>query len=467
MKQVFQKETFLSAPPEAVFAFHEHPEAFRILSPPSFNVDVRSTASTLRPSEDIVRFNTNVMGLSFPFAMVHTVYRPPGLFVDEQLIGFFSYWKHEHRFLRGGWREDPATLLRDRIEYSHPLLIAGNFVVKGRLGGLFEFRHDATRRELAEAMRGGPTTGRVVVTGATGLIGRRLVEVLVDKGIEVTALVRSPERSRSLFDDSVTTARWDFTKPEKGNWRDHIDGADAVVHLAGTPLFAKRWTPDFKKEMEESRTLSTRQLVEAISAAKQRPKVLINASAQGIYGVDPERLVREGSAFGDDILSRICIAWEKEARAVEAAGVRSVQARIGIVLSPESGALKEMLPFFKLGFGGVLGSPSPWINWIHLEDCVRMLLMALLDESLEGPLNVVSPHPVPNKTFAHTLARVLRRPCLARYPEALMRLVMGEAGSYSSGGPRVTADLAEEHGYEFFYDELEPALRNLLCRPAP
>jgi uncharacterized protein (TIGR01777 family) len=194
---------------------------------------------------------------------------------------------------------------------------------------------------------------------------------------------------------------------------------------------------------------------------------LVSASAQGIYGRDPERLVDEASPEGDDLLARLCVAWEQEARVAEDVGIRAVQVRIGIVLSPESGALREMLLPFKLGLGGVLGHPHPWINWIHLEDCVRILLMAVLDESMLGPINAVAPHPVTNKIFAHTLARVLRRPCLLRYPPFLMRALIGEAGDYSSGGPRVRADLVQEGGYEFFFQELEPALRSLLGRPAP
>jgi uncharacterized protein (TIGR01777 family) len=462
---VFQKDSFLSAPPEAVFELHERPDAFRMLTPPSSSVDVVSTATTLRPSEEVVRFDARVLGLSFPFAMVHTVYRKPELFVDEQLRGFFDTWRHDHRFVRGGFRDDPATMLSDRIAYSHPLLYAGNFVVRRRLAGLFAFRHDATRGGLADVIRAGPRPDHVVVTGATGLIGRRLVEILVEKGSRVTALVRSPERARAILGEGVDAVRWDFSRPDEREWTSSLEGADAVVHLAGTPLFAHRWTPAFKREMEESRTLSTRGLVEAIAASRSKPKVLVTASAVGYYGTDPRRLADEKTDPADDLLARLCVAWEKEARAVEAEGIRSVQVRTGVVLSPRSGALKEMLLPFRLGAGGVLGAPDRWINWVHLEDVARILLMAILDEPMRGPVNAVSPHPVSNKTLAHTLARVLRRPCLLRYPEAVLKLLIGEAGAYTSGGARVLSDHVRARGYEFFFDDLETALRSLLGRP--
>jgi uncharacterized protein (TIGR01777 family) len=175
--------------------------------------------------------------------------------------------------------------------------------------------------------------------------------------------------------------------------------------------------------------------------------------------------VTESSPAGGDLLADICTAWEAEARAVERAGVRSVQVRTGVVLSPASGALKEMLPLFRLGLGGVLGRPTPWMNWIHLEDVARIFVMALDDGELSGPLNAVAPHPVINRTLANTLGHVLRRPSLMRYPEALLRVGIGEAARYAAGGPRVLADRVQELGYTFFFPELELALRHLLRRP--
>jgi hypothetical protein len=471
MRQVFVKESILSAPPEAVFGFHELPDAFERLTPAGSAVEVRSAATTLRPSTEVVRFTKRLLAIPFDFEMVHTVYRPPGLFVDEQLRGPFSYWRHEHSFVGGGWAGDPATLLRDRITFAHPLLVPGNFAVKLPLARLFEQRHEITRRALRETMAARRTSAprTIAVTGGTGLIGRRIAEILAEKGERVVLLVRDVERARRLLGDDApyAFARWDFTatRPDEGEWRAAVAEADGVIHLAGTPLFARRWSPEFKREMKESRVASTRQIVDAIAASERPPEVFVCASAVGVYGIDPAGLVSESSPPGTDLLADICTAWEAEARAVERAGVRSVQIRTGVVLDTRAGALREMLPLFRLGLGGVLGRPTPWINWVHLEDVARIFVMALDSPDVAGPLNAVAPHPVINRTLAHTVSEVLRRPCLMRYPEALLRIGIGEAARYAAGGPRVLADRAQELGYCFFYPELEPALRSLLRRP--
>ena len=466
MRRKFLKQSFLSLPPEAVFEFHERPDAFELLTPPKFAAEVQSTASTLRPSQDIVRFIKRMMGIPFKFAMVHTVYEKPTLFVDEQLQGPFSTWKHEHRFIRGGWSHDPATLLQDEITYAHPLLFAGNFAVAWPLSQLFEERHQITRRELAGAMKRRASAPRtVVITGGTGLIGGRIAEILLERGDRVVLFVRNLAKAKTRFGDEVEAVEWDFQHPDRGDWKSSLSEADAVIHLAGTPLFASRWTPEFKREMKESRTQSTRQLVESIAASDHKPGVFLCASAVGIYGLDPEQLASEDSPHGDDLLADICEAWEEEARAVEEAGVRSAQMRIGVVVDHSSGALKEMLPLFRFGGGGVLGAPDSWINWVHLEDAARIFLMALDNDQVSGPLNVVAPRPATNKIFAHTLAYVLKRPCLMRYPERLIKIAIGEAAEYASGGARVTADKVRELDYEFFFSDLEVALRSLLRRP--
>ena len=308
-------------------------------------------------------------------------------------------------------------------------------------------------------------TLRVVLTGATGLIGRRISAILVETGARVAALCRSPERAARVLGNEVTLEPWDFARPQRGHWRERLGDADAVIHLAGTPLFSHRWSPEFKQEMERSRVESTRQLVEAMGQARQRPSCFVSASAVGIYGLDPELEADEQTPPAEDMLARLCGAWEAEALQAEALGIRTALVRTGIVLSTESGALKEMLPLFRLGLGGVLGERRPWVSWVHLEDAARLYLMALLHPQARGPINAVAPNPVRNELLAQTVAKVLRRPCALRYPTALMRLGIGEAADFASGGPRVHCRRAEALGYEFRFPELEPAIRNLLGRP--
>ncbi len=470
MRAQFVKESFFSASQKDLFQFHERKDAFALLTPPNHNIDVLSQASTLRPSEDVVRFVASFLFLKFQFEMIHTVYKPDVLFIDEQKKGLFSSWQHRHRFISGGWINDPAVMLQDHIEYTHLLVPFLRPFVNHRMEGLFRHRHLITAKELKQGSaesKKAALPGHVVITGATGLIGRRITQILVEKGISVTALVRNVEKGKKVLGSDVNCVYWDFNRPEQGDWRAWLNNAAGVIHLAGTPLFQQRWTPAFKEEMEKSRVLSTRQLVDAIKGQERRPCVFVSASALGIYGTDPGRVVTEEARPADDLLARICINWEKEAQRLEQAGVRSVQIRTGIVLSTESGALKEMLPIFRLGLGGTLGYHDHWINWIHLEDIARIFVMALLNNDLKGPYNAAAPHPVMMKDFALTLSRVLRRPCLLRFPTSILKIAIGEAGEYTSGGARVLVDSIQKEGYLFFFENLEDALRSILRRPRP
>ena len=464
MRARFTKTSFFSVTKQELFQFHERNDAFPLLTPASENIEVESTASTLAPSDEVVRFAIRFGPLRFRFENVHTIYEPFDLFVDEQQKGLFSEWRHRHRFVEAGWDGDPASMLTDEIVYAHPLLPLLNPFVKHRLGKLFEYRHRATSREV-HASGGSPANAsgaRVVVTGATGLIGRRIVQILLEKGAHVVAFARDTDKARELLGNQVTCVSWDFTRPDQGDWKRHLSEADGVIHLAGTPLFKQRWTTAFKREMEESRTLGTRQLADAIIASERKPEVFISASALGYYETDPDAVVDEDAQPADNLLARICVNWEDEARKLDAHGVRIVQVRIGIVLSTEAGALKELAPFFRAGIGGTMGHPRPYINWIHIEDTARIFTMALENRQMRGPYNAAAPNPVRNADFARSIARALKRPALMRIPVPVLKIIIGEAGEYASGGPRVLTDRIQKAGYRFFFGDLDEALSDLL-----
>ncbi len=464
MKTMFKKESFFSVPKRELFEFHERDDAFSLLTPATANIEVESVASTLAPSDDVVKFAAGFGPLKFRFENIHTEYEPYEFFVDEQQKGLFTEWRHEHRFVEAGWDRDPTSMLIDEISYAHPLLPAFNPFVRHRLGKLFEYRHLATSREVHMRPESRKETERknVVVTGATGLIGKRIVQILLEKGIHVVAFVRSVDRASKLLGDDVTCVHWDFNSPEDGDWKSHLVEADGVIHLAGTPLFKKRWNPAFKQEMEKSRTLGTRQLVDAIVASDKKPSVFVSASALGYYGTESDRVVDENSEPADDLLARICVNWESEAEKLVDHDVRAVQMRIGIVLSTESGALKELLPLFKLGMGGTMGDPNPFINWIHIEDVARMFTTALFNDEMRGPYNAAGPNPVTNADFARAIARKLKRPALMRFPTPVLKAIIGESGEYASGGPKARVSRIQDAGYRFFFNDLEEALGNLL-----
>lgn len=295
----------------------------------------------------------------------------------------------------------------------------------------------------------------VLVTGATGFIGRALVKALRARGDEVRALVRNPAAARAQL--GTDAFPWDDGKPVPA---DAIEGVDAVVHLAGEGIADKRWTAARKKRLRDSRIDGTRHVVEAIAAASPRPKVLVSGSAIGFYGDVPEGDVTEGVSAGKDFLAEVCQAWEAEARKAESLGVRVVLLRTGIVLGAGGGALAKMLLPFKLGAGGPMGSGRQWMSWIHLDDEVGLVLHALDTAGVSGPVNATAPAPARNRDFARALGRALHRPAFAPAPGFALKLLLGEmAGVVLLTGQRVLPAKAEASGYAFRHPTLEGALK--------
>ncbi len=309
---------------------------------------------------------------------------------------------------------------------------------------------------------------RVLVTGATGLIGSTLIGELLRRGDEVTVLSRDPARARerlgrhasAVGSGPLQAAPWDpLAGPPPA---DALAGRDAVVHLAGENI-AQRWTARARAAIRDSRVLGTRNLVSGLEAAEPRPRVLVSGSAVGYYGSRGEEPLDEDAPPGDDFLARVCADWEREAQAASALGLRVVQSRTGVVLDGEGGALAKMLPPFRAGVGGPVAGGRQYMPWIHPEDITGIVCSALDDERWSGPVNACSPDPVTNAEFSQVLGHVLHRPAVMPVPAFALRLLYGDMSEIITGGARVVPARALVLGYEFRYPELEPALRAALA----
>ena len=294
----------------------------------------------------------------------------------------------------------------------------------------------------------------VLISGATGLIGSALVPELEAKGHTVTRL----SRSRS----GASTIRWD---PSAGAIDGDLKGTEAVVHLAGESIAQGRWNPDKKRRILDSRVQGTRLLAEKISALVTPPKVMVSMSAVGYYGDRGDEVLTEESAPGADFLTRVCREWEAAAEPARRAGIRVVHPRLGIVLTPQGGALGTTLPIFKLGGGGKIGSGRQWWSWVALDDVVGSVLHALTDEGVEGPVNVGSPNPMTNAEYTKVLGKVLGRPTVLPLPASAARIMLGEvADALLLASQRMRPAKLEATSYAFRYPQLEGALRHLLGR---
>lgn len=293
---------------------------------------------------------------------------------------------------------------------------------------------------------------KILITGASGLIGTALQQSFAKKGYEM-----------------LLATRQETTKPNEINWDaetgfenlEKLEGIDAVVHLAGEGLSALRWTEEKKRAIRDSRVRGTRTVFEAISQLKKKPKVLVSASAIGFYGDRGDEIMTETNMEGDTFLAQTCKDWEAEARRAEDSGIRTVLIRTGIVLSKDGGALASMLTPFKLGVGGVVGSGKQWMSWISLDDIVEIYNAAIENENMRGAVNAVSPNPVTNEEFTKTLGEVLHRPTILPVPEFAVNFVLGEMGdALLIDSTRVVPKRLEEADFEFQFPDLKKALEH-------
>ncbi|OHV11507.1 TIGR01777 family oxidoreductase [Kushneria phosphatilytica] len=297
---------------------------------------------------------------------------------------------------------------------------------------------------------------RILLTGATGFVGQALCRHLHEQSHELLVVSRHPNEAAGTIGVPVT-AHGSALEFEN-------DTIDAMINLAGEPIFDKRWSEEQKQRLIDSRVEATRSLNELCQRLSTPPKVLISASAMGYYGDQGEREVTEETEPHDEFAHQLCRIWEKEALRLEEHGVRVAITRIGLVLDRDGGMLKPMLPMFRFGFGGKVGEGSQYMPWIHREDLVRAIDFLLTREDLAGAFNAGAPHPVTNETFTRTLADQLNRPALFTVPGSVIELALGEMSRLLLTGARMVPARLEAAGFTFRYPELDQALAQIVKR---
>ena len=306
----------------------------------------------------------------------------------------------------------------------------------------------------------------VLITGGSGLLGRRLTRHLLASGHQVTILSRKPEAVSGL-PAAVTIAGWDGRTA--AGWQPHADAADAIVNLAGASIkgdgfLPSRWTPKRKALILNSRVQAGQAVMEALRAAPKKPRSLLQASAVGYYGPRGAEPVTEDGAPGADFLAGVCQQWEASTHEAESLGVRRVVLRTGLPLSMQGGAMPLLVLPFRLFAGGWFGEGRQYYPWIHIDDYIAALAFLLESDKARGVFNISAPQPVPNRQFAATLGRVLRRPSWLPTPRFAMQLALGEVSTVVLDGQNAVPAALQQAGFAFKYPELEPALRDLLTK---
>lgn len=448
-------ESAMPVPASTLFAWHARPGAFERLAPPWMPMTLASFEGIRDGQRAVLRLG--VPPLTLRWVARHEGYEEGRQFRDVMERGPFPHWRHTHRMVPDG---PDASRLQDRLEYALPLnavaepLVGG--VARTQIARQFAYRHRVTRADLEAHARyeGPPLT--VAVSGSSGVIGTALRHFLTTGGHRVLRLVRRPS-------DAADAVYWN---PRTGTVdAERLAEADAVVHLAGESVFGLRWSAAKKARIYHSRVAGTRLLSEALASLRDRPRTLVSASAIGYYGHRGDAVCTEADGPGRDFLAAVCRDWEAATAPAADAGVRVVRPRIGVVLTPQGGALLLMAPAFWLGLGGTAGNSGQWMSWVTLDDVVYGLHHALTTPALEGPANLVAPNPARMDAFAQTMGRVLHRPTPLHVPASVLRAVMGEtADAFALKSIRAVPEALEGSGYAFRFPQLEGALRHVLGR---
>ncbi|NQY79866.1 MAG: TIGR01777 family protein [Candidatus Caenarcaniphilales bacterium] len=438
-----------------LYKWHNMPKALDRLIPPWEKVMVNKHPEKLENGSEVdIKLLLGPLGLRWNLE-IHDVVEGKQ-FCDSQVSGPFSKWTHKHQMQE---LNNDNSLLVESVGFKMPIFhsLGSKHFAINKLKKLFKYRFQVITNDIKRHYRYKERTNmKILVVGASGLVGSALVDFLSSGGHQVISLGRSDENEVS------------WTVPEGDNPgeiknKEKLEGLDAVVHLAGENIASKRWSDVQKQKIRDSRVKGTEFLVNELTKLENPPKTLICASAIGFYGDSEDSLFDEGSNSADDFLGRTCQEWEDATAAAKEKGIRVVNTRIGVVLDPRDGALAKMLPIFQIGGGGNLGHGKQWMSWVALDDVVGAIHHCIMNEDISGPVNLVAPEPVQNKEFTKILAKVLFRPALFPAPAFALKLALGEmADALLLSSTKVDSKILRETGYEFSYPTLESALRHML-----
>ncbi len=460
--EVFIRRMRIPAPAAEVFQWHAQPGALTRLTPPWESVEIIERSGGIENGGRVV-LRMGLGPVSRQWVAEHRDYEAGVQFRDVQISGPFAHWEHTHRVEADG---RAGCILEDRIAYALPGgrlgQILGGAWTRRKLARLFAYRQEVTRRDVLahyhnrQHMNDGGRPMKVLVSGASGLVGSALIPFLTTGGHSVTRLVRKD--GARVGDGEVAWSPVAGTIDRAG-----LEGFDAVVHLAGENIASGRWTPERKQRIRDSRVNGTQVLCEALAQCVQPPRVFVGASAIGYYGDRGDETLTEESEAGEGFLTEVCRDWEAAAAGLTDTGIRTALLRIGIVLSPAGGALKKMLLPFQLGLGGVIGPGTQYMSCIALDDLIGVIQHAISNAEVSGPINAVCPEAVTNREYTRTLGRVLGRPTLFPVPAFAARLAFGEmADTLLLASTRVEPRVLMQTGYSFRYPNLEDALRHVL-----
>jgi len=455
---IFRYKSRFEVSAKVLFDWHKRDGAIHRMIPPWQKARVITHGGIQNGQKTVIKMGIPGTPFRRKWVAEHVDYKEGHLFADIQRKGPFAYWKHLHKITEDG---ENACFLEDEIQFKLPLSdLTHRFMLKGVLRTLaraFAYRHRVLAHDLAVFSRYPLAPKRILVSGSNGLIGEALVAFLSGAGHEVLRLVRSPsQKNTEVYINPETHFINEF----------QIEGIDAVIHLAGENV-AKRWTQKRKERILKSRTEMTHMLTQTVSKLKKKPEVFIAASAIGLYGEAHDRPATEQTKAGTGFLAEVVREWEAASEPLKKVGIRLVYTRFGVVLSMKGGALKKLLLPFKLGIGGPVGAGSQYMSWIALDDALAAIYHTLYQNTLTGPINVVSPNPETNADFSKTLGKVLRRPAIFKVPAGIIRLLFGEMGEETIlQSQKVLPQRLKYQSFSFQFPQLKEALEHLLGQKA-